>query len=163
MYKYLFVLIAICLLFLANAFSKNLSIETGKELVGLIKSETGGSNLLFRKQNKIEKGNIELNKLNVGYYVMFEKTEGEKSLSLLADNTVEFTYPLNEKAKVLERGFWKTNDDEKIEVVITGNQFSTYDESRVFVFMFNSDEKKLISVSYEKLIYGDGGLVFYRK
>ena len=163
MYKYLFIIILASLFFLVNIFSDNISVFSGKELIKLLQKETGGSNILFRQKPKIDMGNQELNRLNTGYYVMFEKTDGEKSLFLLSDNTAKFIFPLNENTKITERGYWRTRDDEKVEVIIIGNQYGNYDDARVFIFEPNYYDKKLISTSYEKIIYGDGGLVFYRK
>lgn len=159
MYKFFFILIVLSLFFLIKIFSENTAVDKNKELISLIKRETGSINVLFKK----DIGNLELNKLNIGYYVMFEGQIGERTLTLMENNTVKFTYPLNEKTFLSEIGFWKTNNNGKIEVTIIGNQFGVYDETRMFIFDVNHYDKKIISENYEKLIYGDGGLVFYRK
>ena len=163
MYKYLFILVVISLVFFIKIFSQNNSVSSGNELIHLIRQETGGSNILLINKIKRDTGNQELNKLNIGYYVMFEKTQGERTLTLLENNTVKFTYSLNEKQTLSEVGFWKTQDDGKIEIIIVGNQYGLYDESRNFIFVVNSYEKKIISDNYDKLIYGSGGFVFYKK
>lgn len=163
MYKIFFLITTISLFFFIKIFSQNESVNTNKELIKLIKKETGGSSFVFR--NKIDKdiGNVNFNYLNKGLYAMFEGTEGEKTLNLMEDNSVKFTYPLNEKITVVEIGFWKSNDEGDIELVIFGNQFGSYDDVRNFIFKVDFDNKKIISSNYEKMIYGDGGLVFYRK
>ncbi len=164
MYKILFLFTIIILIFLIKNFSQNEAVTKNQELIKMLKKEKGEtSKILLRSNVKKETGNVFLNKLNIGYYVMFENTTGEKTITLMDDNLVKFSYPLNDDYIVNEVGFWKTNDDNTIEIIILGNQASSYDEIRKFVFVVDDSGKKIISTNYEKLIYGDGGLVFYRK
>lgn len=163
MYKLFFLIIIISLFFFIKIFSQNESVNKNKELIKLIKKETGGASFVFRKKITKDIGNTGFNSLNKGLYVMFEGTEGERTLNLLEDNSIKLTYPINEKITIIEIGFWKSNDEGDIELVIFGNQFGSYDDVRNFIFKVDFDNKKIISSNYEKMIYGDGGLVFYRK
>lgn len=172
MYKYFFtfILIAATLSFFSKVFTSGDGVN--QELITILGKETGrGSGLTAEVFNKpllygfSDTGDPLLNQRNMGYYTMPGGGIGDKVLILLENNSLKLTYTLPDStSEIIDIGFWRTNKETgNIDAIVFGNQFGTYDEPRNFTFKVDPIERKLISLQYEKLLYGSGGLVFYKK